>query len=134
MTRDNTPPVRFAAGNCAIEIARVGPNRLLVTLQGRDSGALGDAPFRTLEDMTKDGPGVDLFIDLEHAEGATLDVSGSWAVWMRRNRDRFNSVNMLTGTAFVQLSAQAVKRFSELGERAKIYSSRRDFDEALAAR
>jgi hypothetical protein len=54
--------------------------------------------------------------DARHARGPSMDVSGDWAVWLGRHRDELRHVSMLTGSRFVQLTADFVRRFAELGE------------------
>lgn len=124
-------PARFEAKDCTITITTVGEGRVLVVLEGRDRGELGREPFVEIEKSFAPARGLELFIDLEAAGGASLDVSGSWAVWLRANRQHLEHVNMLTGSYFVELSAQTVKRFSDLGEKVRLYSDRAAFEAAL---
>jgi hypothetical protein len=128
------PSQRFETEDCAIEIARLRAGRVLVRLEGRDRGQLGREPFAAIEENFSPGRPLELFIDLQSAVGATLDVSGSWAIWLRANRARLSKVSMLTGSSFILLSAQAVQRFSELGDKAQIYSDRTEFESAYRAR
>ena len=122
---------KFETDECKIAISRLGVARILVALEGRDRGQLGREPFLELEkNFAADRP-LELFIDLQSAVGASLDVSGSWAIWLRANKERLAQVSMLIGSPFIQLSAQAVQRFSELGEKARIYSDRREFEKAF---
>lgn len=123
--------LRFGTEQCSIAISRLGVARVLVVLQGRDRGELGREPFVELEKSFVPGKPLDLFIDLQAAVGASLDVSGSWAIWLRANKERLAQVSMLTGSSYIQLSAQAVQRFSELGEKARIYTDRSEFEKAF---
>jgi hypothetical protein len=123
----------FQTGECTLVIGALCDNRLLVTLAGHDLGQLGRAPFDELERRCGQATGIELFIDLHAARGATIEVSGSWAVWLRRNRARFSCVTMLTGSPFIHLSAKAVQRFSQLGERARLCSDPVAFAGALNA-
>jgi hypothetical protein len=128
------PSRRFVAPECTIEVARLRAGRVLVKLEGRDRGQLGREPFAAIEENFSPDRPLELFIDLQSAVGASLDVSGSWAIWLRANRANLAKVSMLTGSSFIQLSAQAVQRFSELGEKAQIYSDRDEFESAYRAR
>jgi hypothetical protein len=121
----------FANEECRVTISRWGVARLLVTFQGRDRGQLGREPFIELEKHFSTERPLELFIDLQSAVGASLDVSGSWAIWLRSNKERLARVSMLIGSPFIQMSAQAVQRFSELGEKARIYSDRGEFEKAF---
>jgi hypothetical protein len=125
---------KFEAKDCTVTITKLRESCVLVTLEGRDRGELGREPFVELEKSFSSGHGLTLFIDLEAAVGASLDVSGSWAVWLRANRQNLEQVIMLTGSYFVELSAQTVKRFSDLGEKVRLYSDRSVFEEALQAK
>lgn len=111
-------------------MTRIGERRLLVRLLGRDYGELGLAPFHELERSFAHGP-LELFFDLYSATGATVDVSSSWALWLRRHRDRISRVTMLTGSSFVRLSAKTVQRFSQLGDRVQLYTDPAAFAGAL---
>ena len=128
------PSAKFQTKDCTITITEVRAGCVLVALEGRDRGELGREPFVELEKRFAAGRGLELFIDLEDAVGASLDVSGSWAVWLRANRQSLEHVNMLTGSYFVELSAQTVKRFSDLGDKVRLYSDRGAFEAALQAR
>jgi hypothetical protein len=128
-----TAQTRFETPDCTLEIGRVRRGRLLIVLSGKDLGELGSAPFERLEAELMRSPSLELFIDLQAASGATLEVSGSWAVWLRKNEARLHKVTMLTGSPFIHLSAKAVKRFSQLGERARLYSDPLKFATELAA-
>jgi hypothetical protein len=68
-----------------------------------------------------------------HGKGASVDVSGEWAIWLRANKSRFVHVSMLTGSRFIQLSADLVRRFAELGEIMRIYTDPAAFEAALAS-
>jgi hypothetical protein len=124
---------KFEAKDCTVTITQVREGCALVTLEGSDRGELGREPFAELERSFSATHRLTLFIDLEAAVGASLDVSGSWAVWLRANRQNLEGVNMLTGSYFVELSAQTVKRFSDLGEKVRLFTDRAAFEAALQA-
>jgi hypothetical protein len=116
-----------------VVISRLDATRVLVVFEGRDRGALGREPFRALDSWLGGADGMDLFFDLERAGGATLDVSGSWALWLRANRVLLRRVRLLAGSPFVALSARTVKRFAGLGDKARVYSDRGSFERDLNA-
>ncbi len=72
-----------------------------------------------------------LFIDARRTQGASVDVSNVWAQWLRRHRDRLQRIHMLTGSRFVQLTADFVRRFAELGDAMLIYTDVDAFTETL---
>jgi hypothetical protein len=65
------------------------------------------------------------------SRAVALDVSGSWARWLRSQRDALKRVNMLTGSRFVALTANFVRDFAELGDLMRVYSDPVSFDDAL---
>lgn len=127
------PEVKFQTLYCTISVARPGAAIVLVRFAGRDVGELGDAPFREVErDLDAHGV-VELFIDAREGEGATIDVSAQWAQWLKANKKRFHVVNMLAGTRFIQLSADFVRTFADLGEVMRIFGDVAAFDTELVS-
>jgi hypothetical protein len=115
-----------------IAINRPVPHVVVMTISGRDAGEHGNAPQRALEDELREGPCA-LFIDARKTTGASVDVSNIWAQWLRTHRDELHKIHMLTGTKFVQLTADFVRRFAELGDAMHVYTDGTAFDEALRA-
>jgi hypothetical protein len=106
------------------------PHVVVMTITGRDAGEHGNAPQRALDELLQDGPYA-LYIDARDTRGASVDVSNTWAQWLRAHRDQLHSIHMLTGSKFVQLTADFVRRFAELGDAMRIYTDGAAFDEAL---
>jgi hypothetical protein len=120
----------FEGVHSKLAIARRGPAVIVVTISGRDAGEHGDAPLKVLDEELARGP-YSLFIDARRTLGASVDVSNVWAQWLRGHRDHLHRIHMLTGTKFVQLTADFVRRFAELGDAMLIYTDGAAFDEAL---
>jgi hypothetical protein len=128
-------PIRLEGLHCTITIDQPAPAVVLVTIEGTDTGELGDAPFRVLEPMLGAEVGVgevELFIDARSARGASIDVSNEWSRWMSAHRDRLRHVSMLTGSRFIQLTAEFVRRFADLGELMRLYTEPAVFEGALS--
>ena len=123
--------VVFEGVHCSIAIDRPAGRVTRLVIEGRDGGELGDAPFRELDADLERGQ-LQLFIDARATSGANLDVSGRWAAWLRQHRARFRRVSMLTGSRFVQLTAEFVKRFAELGDLMIVFTDPAAFETALA--
>ena len=104
----------------------------MLVITGTDTGEHGDAPFVELASDVDAGE-FELFVDARESRGVTLDVSGRWARFLATRRASLRRVNMLTGSRFVQLTANFVRDFAELGELMRIYSDPTAFDAALAA-
>jgi len=123
----------FGDDECQLVISRLSQTRVLVVLEGRDLGRLGRAPFLELEKVLALGRPLELFFDLRSARSATMDVSGSWALWLRANSPRLSRVYMLASQPIIRLSAKAVHGFSELGDKLHLYSDAVAFESALRA-
>lgn len=117
--------------HCRLAIERPAEQVVLVRLTGWDVGEFGDAPLRELDRLLEQAGTVSLFIDARAVKGATIDVSGEWASWLRRRKQSLAQVSMLTGAPFVQLTAKFVQRFADLGDAMRIYTDPAGFDEAL---
>ncbi|MBA3542689.1 MAG: hypothetical protein H0T79_23940 [Deltaproteobacteria bacterium] len=123
-------PLTLEGLHSTIVLARPLPNVVIMTISGRDGGEHGEAPLQALTDQLKLGPFM-LFIDARRTQGASVDVSNVWAQWLRAHRDQLFRIHMLTGTKFVQLTADFVRRFAELGDAMLVYTDGAAFDEAL---
>jgi hypothetical protein len=119
--------------HCTLSVERPAPGVVLVTFAGTDVGEFGDAPFRELENDVGTGRTFELFIDAHAGRAASIHVSNDWARWLGGHRASLTCVHMLTATKFVQLSADLVRRFADLGDGMRIYTDRGAFAEALAA-
>ena len=125
-------PRTFEGMHSTIVIARPAPHVALMTITGRDAGEHGEGPQRALEEELRSGPYA-LYIDARRTLGASVDVSNIWAQWLRAHRDRLHAIHMLTGSRFVQLTADFVRRFADLGDAMHVYTDGAAFDEALRA-
>src|SRR4051812_6814695 len=124
-------PVVFEGIHCTISIHRAAPRVVLVTFSGRDTGELGDAPFREMERDLAGPERIELFIDARAGKTASIEVSGDWALWLSRNRSRFRHISMLIGSRFIQISAEFVRKFADLGDLMRIYTDPAAFEGAL---
>lgn len=123
-------PRAFKGKHSTMTIARPQPHVVTVSIIGRDVGEHGDEPLRALDDELRTGS-FTLFIDARDTRGASIDVSNVWAQWLRKNRDQLQDIHMLTGSKFIQLTADFVRRFAELGDSMRIYTDGAAFDDAL---
>lgn len=128
---NDVPLAHFANEEGSVALHSLGKARVLVVLTGRDTGAFGRGPLAALDRLLEERAPLELFFDLRGAEAASLEVSASWAVWLRLNASRLSHVGMLTRAPVIALSARVVQRFSELGERARIYTDASAFERAF---
>jgi hypothetical protein len=124
--------VLLEAPHSLLRFRRPRADVVVLTVTGKDVGEHGPSPFRELAKDVAAGP-FHLFVDARAALGVTIEVSGEWGRWLMRQRSHLLSVHMLTGSRFVQLTAQTVRNFAELGERMRIYTDPTAFEDELAA-
>jgi len=122
--------------HCTIAIHTPASDVIVLRITGWDIGDLGDRPFAALREVLAESVAapdrLQLFIDAREAQGPSVDVSAHWAAWLREHKERFRYVNMLTRSKFVQLTADFVQRFAQMGERMRIFTEAAAFDTALA--
>lgn len=124
--------LRWQSPSSTLEIKRPARGIAVLVVTGTDIGEHGDGPFRELAKDVEAGA-FELFVDARESQAVALDVSGDWARWLARHRERLVRINMLTGSRFVALTANFVRNFAELGERMRIYTDAVAFDAALGA-
>ena len=123
--------IRFEGVHCSIVLERVASSVVLLRISGTDTGELGDAPMQALNDWLSTSEQVKFFIDARAVRGASIDVSSEWAAWLNAHRAQLQSVTMLTGSKFVQITAEFVRRFADLNGIMWICTEPAVFDLAL---
>jgi hypothetical protein len=131
MSSASDAPVVLAGVNCTITLSLLAEHAVLIQIAGTDVGELDRRPFVVLDELLQSADPVELFIDAREALGPSIDVSAQWAAFLRERRARFSHVNMLTRSRFVQLTADFVQRFAELGDRMRILTDPTSFDTAV---
>ena len=105
---------RFDGVHCSIVLEQPADSVLLIRISGTDTGELGDAPMRALNEwLALRGP-VSFFMDARAVRGASIDVSSDWASWLNTHRNQLRSVTMLTGSRLIEITAEFVRRFADL--------------------
>jgi len=124
--------IRYEGIHCDLVLERY-PNRTVVLrINGTDIGEFGEAPMKALEDWLAASAPADLYIDARDVRGASIEVSGEWASWLSTHRQHLKSVTMLTGSRFIQITAEFVRRFASLEGLMRICTEPAVFDRALA--
>lgn len=113
MTEEQNP-IRFEGVHCTIALERPADHVIVVRISGTDTGELGDAPLQALHNRLASSAPVKLFIDARTVRGASIDVSSEWAAWLNEHRDQLQTITMLTGSKFIQITAEFVRRFAGL--------------------
>lgn len=129
---ENANVLEYEGIHCKLIIERPRPGVAVVRISGHDLGEFGDLALRELEKEIASNQQIELFIDARDTQGASIDVSGTWAVWLAKNRQGFKHVTMLAGSRFVRITADFVQRFAELGNLMRIHTDPAAFDDSLA--
>jgi hypothetical protein len=124
--------VVYEGVHCRLAIERPREGVVIVRLSGWDAGEFGDIPMRELAKDLAQEQKIELYVDARDVKGASIEVSGEWAKWLGARREHFQHISMLTGSPFIRLTANFVRRFADLGEVMRIYTDPAAFDEALA--
>jgi hypothetical protein len=124
--------MHYEGVHCALSIREMASGVVVLRISGTDVGEFGDAPMQKLNEfLTGTGP-VRLFIDARQVRGASIEVSGEWARWLRAHKVELRDIHMLTGSRFVEVTADFVRRFADLEGMMRIYTEAAAFDAALA--
>ena len=124
--------IRYDGIHCNFVIQAITPRVVVLRISGTDVGEFGGEPRKALDEwLAASGP-VDFFIDARDVRGASIEVSGDWAGWLNARKDRLRSVTMLTGSRFIQVTAEFVRRFAGLEGIMRICTEPAVFDAALS--
>ncbi len=123
--------IRYDGIHCNLAIQQFGPRVVVLRISGTDIGEFGDAPMQGLEECLAGAPPVRLFIDARDVRGASIEVSGEWARWLGAHKDQLREIDMLTGSRFVEVTADFVRRFADLQGIMRIYTDPPAFDATL---
>src|SRR3954453_8360240 len=123
---------RYDGVHCEFVICRPAPGAVVLRITGTDVGELGDAPMQGLDQCLAGSEPVHFFIDARDTRGASIEVSGEWAVWLSARKPRFSRISMLVGSRFIEVTADFVRRFAALEGVMRIYTDPVAFDEELS--
>ena len=123
--------MQFDGIHCNLAIEKRSNQVVLMKITGTDIGEFGDAPMKALDHFTEGSPVLHLFIDARDVRGASIEVSADWAGWLTGHKSAFESVTMLTGSRFIQVTAEFVRRFASLEGSMRICTDPAVFDHAL---
>ena len=117
--------------HCSFAIRKYSNGVVVLKIAGTDIGEFGDAPMIEMAECVRGAELVHLFIDAREVRGATMNVSGAWAEWLAAHRLNFAHITMLTGTRYVEITADFVRRFAALESKMRIYTEPDVFDAVL---
>ncbi len=132
MSAAPVPEIRYDGVHCAIAIERPASGVLVLRISGTDVGEFGDAPMRGLEEQLAGASPARLFIDARETLGASIEVSGEWARWLGAHRKELRGIDMLTGSRYVEITAEFVRRFAALEGVMRVWTDTKAFDAELA--
>jgi hypothetical protein len=125
--------IRFEGIHCELSIQQFPGGIVVLRISGSDVGEFGDAPMLRLNERLAGGDVIDLFIDAREVRGASIEISGEWARWLGAHRIQLRQISMLTGSRYVQITADFVRRFADLQSVMKVYTDAQAFDSDLLA-
>lgn len=131
MQHDLAPDLEHEGVHCKLTIRRPAPGIAVLVLCGTDIGEFADLPMRELDKDLAQFGSIELFIDARAVRSASVAVSSEWAVWMNTHRMQLRQISMLTGSRYIQITADFVRRFVGLIDRMKIFTDPMAFDEFL---
>jgi len=123
--------VQYDGVHCHLAVEWFPPGTVVLRISGSDIGEFGEAPMQALSGWLADHQPVDFFIDARDVRVASIEVSGEWARWLGIHKQDLRTVTMLTGSRFVNMTAEFVRRFADLTQM-KICTEPAVFDRALA--
>jgi hypothetical protein len=124
--------LRFNGIHCSMSIRSFPAGVVIVKISGTDIGEFGDEPMLELKKCLLDIDPIHLFIDAREVRGASIEVSGEWATWLRVHKAHLQDISMLTGSRFIEVTAEFVRRFAALEGIMRIYTEPEVFDAAIA--
>jgi hypothetical protein len=130
-TPDPGHAIQYEGIHCDLAIRRPARAVTVVVLSGSDIGEFGDLALQELHKDLDRVERLELFIDARAVRGATIDVSSAWALWLHKHRQRFTRLHMLTGSRYVQVTTQFVRRFFDFDELMTLYTEPAAFQQAL---
>lgn len=122
--------MRVSTASCRVE--QLSRSVVLLKISGTDIGEFGNAPMLTLDEWFKELRQVKFFIDARNVRGASVEVSADWGKWLASRKNALRSITMLTGSRFIQITAEFVRRFSELEGVMRICTEPEVFEAAVA--
>ena len=131
MQKEALNDVRWEGIHFSLAIERPAASVVVMRFSGWDAGEFGDMPMQELAKDLVSNDQIELFIDAREVKGASIEVSGEWSQWLGKHKGSFKHISMLTGSRFIQVTANFVRRYGELGELMRIYTEPAAFDEAL---
>jgi hypothetical protein len=131
MATETPREIRYDGIHCNLAIQQFGSKVVVLRISGTDIGEFGDAPMQGMNECLAGAEPVEFYIDAREVRGASIEVSGEWARWLGAHRVQFSGIRMLTGSRFVEVTADFVRRFADLQGIMRIYTEPAAFDAAL---
>src|SRR5262245_11251439 len=122
---------QFEGVHCKLAIQQLGPSVVVLRISGTDVGEFGNAPMRVLEDLLISSGPLALFIDAREVRGVSLAFISDCAEWLSNRRSDLQSITMVTGSPFIHVTAEFVRRFSALEGLMRICTDPGVFERAL---
>lgn len=116
-----------------MQVQRLRPGVVLMTLTGVQDGELGRAPFDALEDNLGGAP-VEIFIDARRSQTASAAVSGEWAMFFHTHRAHIARVHLLTPPRLPVENGELLRSYGMLEDRMDVVTDPAEFERKLDER
>jgi hypothetical protein len=132
MEQSGPREIRYDGVHCNLNLQELSPGVLVLRISGTDIGEFGEVPMIALNDWLTGSEPVEFFIDARDVQGASMEVSSEWANWLNQHKAQFRTITMLTGSHFIRVTADFVRRFAALEGIMRICTEPAVFESALA--
>ena len=125
--------LRLVGSRCTFIVTRLCPCVVLTSIQGKDTGDLGDLPLRAVTDEYARFRGrVHWFVDASRGVNAKSIVFQQWTEWFRTNQGKLAGVHVLTGNDPMQLTVSIARHISGIDDRMRLYETPGPFIDAIS--
>jgi hypothetical protein len=132
MEQSKPREIRYDGMHCNLILQQFPPGVLVLRISGTDVGEFGEAPMMALNEWLTGSEPIDFFIDAREVRGASVEVSSEWAQWLSKHKAELRAITMLTGSQFIRVTADFVRRFADLEGIMRICTEPAVFEGALA--
>lgn len=119
--------VRLCTRSCSYVFSRLGPDALLITVTGNDTGEFGTGIIDEVQRAFQPHRPLALFIDIQHAVGAAPSVSEEWIRFLTVHSRHLASIDVLVVSRVLELMVAVVRHFSRTGNLIHIHSDAQSF-------
>jgi hypothetical protein len=122
-----------ASDGCAFTLRRLRPGAIEITIQGYDTGKVGDAFLDLMSAEVRRYKPLEMFVDARQATGVVTPVRETWTAWFQSHQADLKHVTVLVSDKLVSSAVGVAKHFSRTGDLMRIVGDPQRFEELVAA-